>query len=413
MNAPSDIRQQLQRLQIPKDQRPIARRKTGAHPARWIALALVLLLLGGGVYAGRDRIARLINTSQPQADVKLMTVVARREQGPPPVLTATGKIVSDHLVQVATKVSGQIVALHFEQGDIVQQGQVIARVEDVNYRARRDQAKAMLEKARANLAYQQVNYERVRRLHEEAQSSDIEFHDAKRWYDDAVAQVAADEAALQYAQKALDDCEVVAPIAGVILERDVEVGDFVAAEAGRGAMANALFATIADTSKLRVEVDVSELDITRIRKDMPCVVTPDAYKDRKYPGYVMWLDPAANYSKATVQVKVRIENPDEYLRVSGSAQVAFLPVASPLVGGAVGERESAGIWIPKTACRINGDGKSGKVFVAADGKLRETPVTIGLQSANLIEITAGLAEGQTIAADGVDQLADGQSMTKS
>jgi HlyD family secretion protein len=406
MNAPSDIRHQLQRLQIAKDQRPAARRATGARPGRWIALLIALGLVAGGAYASRGWIAQAVHRADSRAEIKLMTVVARREQGPPPVLTATGKIVSDHLVQVATKVSGQIVSLAFEQGDVVQQGQVLARIEDVNYRARRDQAQAMLEKAQATLTYQRVNYDRVRSLHDESQASDIEYHDAKRWYEDAVAQVAADQAALAYAQKALDDCEVLAPIAGVILERDVEIGDFVAAEAGRGAMANALFATIADMTKLRVEVDVSELDITRIHKDMPGTVTPDAYKDRKYRGFVLWLDPAANYSKATVQVKVRIENPDEYLRVSGSAQVAFLPEA-PKSDDA---EAPASIWIPKSACRIDPDGKSGKIFVATEGKLTETPVTIGLQSANLIEITSGSHEGQTIAADGLDKLSNGQSI---
>ena len=72
---------------------------------------------------------------------------------------------------------------------------------------------------------------------------------------------------------------------------------------------------------LRVEVDISELDITRLHKNMPCRITPDAYKDRNYTGHIMWLDPGANYSKATVQVKVRIDNPDEFLRVEGSAKV--------------------------------------------------------------------------------------------
>ena len=114
---------------------------------------------------------------------------------------------------------------------------------------------------------------------------------------------------------------MVAPIAGVILERDVEVGDFVSAEGGRSAMANSQFASIADMTKLRVEVDVSELDIARLRTDLPCVVVPDAYKDRRYHGHVMWLDPGANYAKATVQVKVRIDDPDDYLRVEGAAQV--------------------------------------------------------------------------------------------
>src|SRR5690606_8225607 len=130
---------------------------------------------------------------------------------------------------------------------------------------------------------------------------DIEFADARRALNEARAQVEQSQAALDWAEKVLRDCDVLAPIAGVVLERNVEVGDFVAAEGGLGANANAQFGTIADMTKLRVEVDISELDIARLRKGMRCRITPDAYKDRRYPGYIMWIDPGANYSKATVQ----------------------------------------------------------------------------------------------------------------
>ena len=211
------------------------------------------------------------SAAAPAPAVRSVRVVAAPAVAATPVLTATGKIVSDHLVEVQTKVSGQVVALHFEQGDTVQRGQVLAEIESDTYRARRDEAAATLEKARANLAFQEINFERVRRLHAQSQASDIEFAEARRGLDEARAQVAADEAQLAFAEKLLRDCQVVAPIGGVILERNVEVGDFVAAEGGRGAMANAQFGAIADMSKLRVEVDVSELDIRRLRRGMPCL----------------------------------------------------------------------------------------------------------------------------------------------
>jgi HlyD family secretion protein len=354
----------------------------------------------------RERIGLLLPGAASAADVRLLNVVRQREPEVASVLTATGKIVSDHKVQVTTKVSGQIVALCFEQGDRVKKGQVLARVEDVIYRARRDEAAARLEKSKAHLAFQKIAFARTERLYKEASAPEIEFADARRALQEAEAQVAADEAALQYAQKALTDCEVVAPIDGVILERNVEVGDFVAAEGGLGANANAQFGTIADMNAVRVEVDVSELDINRIHRGMPCTVAPDAYKDRRYRGRVMWLDPGANYSKATVQVKVRIENPDDYLRYEGSAQVIFLPERA--ASRPAGTQGAAGIWIPTTACVRDSAGNTAKVYVVSDGRLRETSVTLGKQTGNQIEVLNGLAEGQTIAAEGLDKLRDGQ-----
>lgn len=402
-----DIRSQLRTLSIPKDQRPTrpAVKSPGAvRLGKPVGILIVLVgLIGGGIWAMRQ-VQSMGAASAEGSQVRLITITARDSSQPLPVYTATGKIVSDHKVLVNTKVSGQIVDLRFEQGDSVQDGQVLARIEDVLYKARRDQAAADLEKSRASLAYQEINFDRVQRLFEIKNAPDIEFADAKRALDEAKAQVAANTAELEFAQKALTDCNVLAPISGVILERNVEIGDFVAAEGGRGAIANAQLCTIADMTKVRVEVDISELDVARIHKDMACVITPDAYKDRRYDGHVMWLDPGANYSKATVQAKVRVMNPDEYLRVEGSAQVLFLADDS---SGESSDAGSSAIWIPSTAC-AKGEGDTAKVFVADGGRIQATPIKLGRQVGSQVEVVSGLAVGQRIVADGLEKLTDGQ-----
>ena len=405
MSTPADLRAELQSLKITRDQRPA--RATGKSAGRrWILptlLVLIVLLAGGYFVASRFGGMPALSMSAPPV-VRLVPVVARQgKPAPTPVLTASGKIVSDHRVLVFTKVSGQIVKLFFEQGDRVKAGQVMAEIEDVLFKARRDEARANVERAKANLEFQKVNIERVSRLHQRGTSPDIEFVGAQRDYEAAKAQVAADEASLAFMDKMLVDTKVVAPIEGVVLERNVNVGDFVAAEGGRGAMSNAQLGSIADMQLLRVEVDVSELDISRLRKDMPCTIIPDAYKDRRYNGRVMWIDPGANYSKATVQVKVRIENPDDFLRVEGVAQVAFLSARPD-----EDDERSTGLWIPRTACRLDASGKSGTVFVADDGRLRETTIEIGNQTAEQVQVVSGLSAGQSVAAGDLETLKNGQ-----
>lgn len=407
MNTTS-LRDQLQTLSIDRKQRP------SAAPRRKSRAGLIFLILvaglGGGAYAARDRLAPLwesaSNTLQqsPAADLKLLTVTETREQPDAgAALTASGKMVSDHQVEVATKVSGQIIELHFEQGDYVKQGQLLARIEDKIYHALRDQAAANEARARAARAYQEINWDRVHTA--DHMWSDIELADAKRALEEARAIEDAAHAALRFAQKQLDDCEVLAPIAGVVLERNVEVGDFVAAEGGRGANANAQFAAIADMTKLRVEVDVSELDIARLRTGMPCSVVPDAYKDRKYDGHIMWIDPGANYAKATVQVKVRIDNPDEYLRVEGSAQVQFLREATT---SAPTSSAAPRIWIPSACVQTEGGGKATSVFVVQDGRLRKTAIRTGEKRGDQVEVLEGLRPGQQIARGDLSKLAEGQ-----
>jgi RND family efflux transporter MFP subunit len=319
-----------------------------------------------------------------------------------PTLTATGRIVSDHQVQVSTKVSGQIVALYFEQGDKIENGQLLARIEDINYRARRDEASAMLTKARATLEYARWNHERIKGMAREQHASDVELADAVRALDEAEAAKRAAEASLEWWAKALLDTQVTAPISGVVLERNVEVGDFVAAEGGRGAMANSQFATIADMTKLRVEVDISEMDISRLHAGMHCTIVPDAYKDRRYSGHILWIDPGANYSKATVQVKVRINDPDDYLRVEGSAQVSFLADESAPAS------DPATIWIPTSAIRLAKDGTKASVFVVREGRVAERAVELGRTQANQAEVRSGLSAGDMIIRDSVERLTDGQ-----
>ncbi len=426
MATQPDIRSQLRSLSIPKDQRPVA--SAVKRPARgragWIILIVILAVAGGSqVYRILPGGSPLLGAASADENVRLHVVTKRTDTGPMPVHTGTGKIVSDHKVRVATKVSGQVVELLFEQGDRVERGQVLARVENVLPRARRNEAAAALEKSRAALAYQRINFERTDRLFKLGSAPEIEYADAKRAVDEAAAQVEQDEAALSWAEQILRDCEVVAPISGVILERNVEVGDFVAAEGGIGAQANAQFGTIADMTKLRVEVDISELDIARIRRDMKCVITPDAYKDRRYNGHVMWIDPGANYSKATVQVKVRIDDPDNHLRVEGVAQVVFLadagaertPESNSNAEDAPANsatQSSSDIWIPASACKVSPDGKTGRVFVANDGRLNEQRITVGRRIAGQVEVLAGLSVGQSIAADGLDKLTDGQRIKR-
>lgn len=429
MSTPPEIRAQLQSLRIGTDQRP---RHTPQRSSVGKLLVLMLILGGlgaGGYYLVRNRIGPagdLLGSSAAAGEIRLIKVAARTDPDPPPVLTATGKIVSDHRVQVMAKVSGQIVSLHFEQGDRVKQGQLLARIEDVIYRARREEAAARLNKSKATLAFAKYNYERIAGLRKGGTAPEIEFTEAGRALEEAEAQVAMDQASLASFQKMLSDTEVVAPIAGVVLERTVEVGDFVAAEGGRGMVANAQLAVIADMTKLRVEVDVSELDIARLRTDMPCTIVPEAYKDRRYRGHIMWLDPGANYSKATVQVKVRIENPDDFLRVEGSAQVTFLSepaTSAEASASAASSRPSSEsnmheasapstqpgqIWIPASACRLDPTGNSGTVFLLTNEHLKATTVRVGRQAAGQIEILAGLTDGQSIAADGLDRLTDGQ-----
>lgn len=437
----------LSQLTIEKHQRPRSGGRT------WMVLAAIVLALGGGAgaavwyyYQTSGKSIAAAFATRP-IDVTLVRIAAPERDVSAAMLVATGRIVSDVQVNVATKVSGQIVELFVEQGDRVEKDQVLARVEDVTYRAQRDEAAAnlsrlgsMIERARAEVAraeaavlqaqadleFEQRNYERLARLGQTNQASEFEVLSARSRADSARAAVevakaavetsraaalaaesdrAAAEAVLRIWQKRLDDCAIRAPISGVILERNAQVGDFVAAEGGRGANANAQLVRIADMQRLRVEVDISERDVGRLTAGQRARISPDAARNSTYDGYIMWIDPLSDYAKAQVQVKVRIENPGPDLRIEGSAKVEFLtaPVSTPASG-------PAPIWLPKAALRLTPGSDDAIVFTVENSKAKARTVKVGTRSDRTVEIIRGLTAGMEIIADVSDKLEDGSAV---
>jgi len=192
----------------------------------------------------------------------------------------------------------------------------------------------------------------------------------------------------------------------VILERNAQVGDFVAAEGGRGANANAQLVRIADTELMRVEVDISERDVGRLSRGQRARITPDAARDKAYDGYILWIDPLSNYAKAQVQVKVRIERPDDDLRVEGSAKVEFLSAApsSAPAGG------PAPMWLSKSAVKLLPGSDEAEVFTVENSKAVARKVRIGMRSDEAVEVLGGLKPGMQIIASNVDKLENGTAV---
>jgi RND family efflux transporter MFP subunit len=435
----------LARLAIDHDKRPTGQRGWG--PFMTVVVIVVAVTVIGAVWyynsTGQHMLAVL---SDDPVDVELYEIPRTSETPSRSVaLVASGRIVSDVQIKIATKVSGQIVELNVEQGDVVEAGQVLARVEDVLYRAQRDEAEAQhdrskhdLERARselsrtsgrvgevaANHAFEKRNYERLVPLHAKGQVGEFELHSALNRYEAAAAaveqahaQVESAQAAVQVReaevraaaavvvqrQKRLDDCDIKSPISGVVLERNAQVGDFLAAEGGRGANANAQLVEVADMSRMRLEIDVGERDIHRVSKAQQVRITPDAHAALRLDGKVMWVDPVGDYARATVQVKVRILDPAPGIRVGGSAKAEFLTAE-------VESTSSKSIWLPREAVKPDLEGNSGVVFTVIDEHAVENRVTIGARTTDATEILSGVYGGMFVVRRNLEDLEDGAAV---
>lgn len=404
--------------------------------ARWILIGVAIIVLLG---AGNMIYSRL--TAAIEVDLMRVTAAdsAASQAGRRAILNATGYIIAAHKIELASKVVGRVAWIGVEKGDQVIRGQEIVRLEDDEYRAQLQQArgqlqalearleelengsrpeeiavaKANLDQARADLENARVNLERVRKLAAENVLSDQALDDAQAQFDSQTARVASldrtydlvrigprreqidavrgqiEEAKgrVAFSETQLSNTIIRAPVAGTILEREVEIGEYVTTSFVGERGAKGYVVSLADLDDLQVELDINQNDFARLAADQRAVVTTDAYPDREYEGFIEEISPEANRQKATVQVKVKITTPDSYLRPEMNSSVTFYTEDGREAGGA----SSGGvIFIPSSAVR------DGAVFVYVDGKAVRREVTTGGITSQGMRIEDGLYGGEDL-----------------
>jgi len=269
-----------------------------------------------------------------------------------------------------------------------------------------------------------ITLERTKGLVSEGVLSRQQLDDAQSKYDDAMAHVASLEKThelarlgprqeeidslrgqveqakgiVEYAQTQLDNTVIRAPVSGTILERAVEKGEFVTNGFVGDRGAKGYVVTLADLNDLQVELDINQNDFARLRMAQKGVVTTDAYPDRKYDGVIAEMSPKADRQKATVQVKVKVLHPDEYLRPEMNASVAFLSDQKP---GATGSSARPLIVVPASAV------KSDAVFVVLDGRAVRKTVKTGGSNSQGLQIREGLIGGEDLVVNPPVSLKDG------
>jgi HlyD family secretion protein len=365
------------------------------------------------------------------------------------VLNATGYIVAAHKIEVAAKVIGKVSWIGVEKGDKVQQGQVLVRLEDDEYRAQLEQAKgnlvnlqarldqllhgsrpeeisqalANVEVAKADQENARVTLERIRRLVGQAVMSQQNLDDAQARYDQSAAktnalqkayelirlgprqeeidsmrgQVAQAQGQVAFAETNLNNTIIRAPVTGTILERNVEKGEFVTTGFVGDKGAKGYVVSLADLNDLEVELDISQNDFAKLHLGQKGTVNTDAYPDRKYEGFLKEVAPEANRQKATVQVKVKIAKPDDYLRPEMNASVGFLADEKPQ---ALTEAKPA-VFVPPSAIRDH------SVFLMLQGRAVRRRVMSGPAGAQGVRIDEGLIGGEDLLVNPPATLKDG------
>lgn len=241
------------------------------------------------------------------------------------VLTVSGYIVNRERIEISPRFLGVVKWIGVKKGDAVTNGQIVVQLDDAEYRARMLQAEGQLNNARADVERDRLSYQRITNLTSTAVES-------KQAEDNARLALEGDRAALQAAQgnydlakTYVDWCVIRSPINGVVLEKLVNPDELVMPQSfGGGRGPSTALLAVADLNDLQVEIDVNEADLSKIALNQKCRVSPEAYPDKVYSGYVAEIAPEADRAKGTLQIKVQIVSPDKFLTPQLSAKVDFL-----------------------------------------------------------------------------------------
>ena len=199
----------------------------------------------------------------------------------------------------------------------------------------------------------------------------------------AAAAVGQMEAELAQARVSLEYTTLHAPRRGVILAKLKEVGE-IAVPGGFAGSGDLI--RMANLDDLRGQVDVTESELAKIRLRQRAEVVPDAYPDRLYTAHVVKLYPQVDRQKGTLRVEVQIEKPDEFLWPDMSARMTFLEPLDPGAG--------SGVLVPRTA--IRDDRGTPFVWTVTDGRAHRTPVTVGRDFGDRVQVTTGLQGTETV-----------------
>ena len=241
------------------------------------------------------------------------------------VLTASGYIINRERIEVSPRMMGQVKWIGVKKGDLVTKDQVVVRLDDAEQRARLLEIEGQVLGAKVALERTKIAYGRVKRLRATNNETAEREDEASLAVQAAEATVQQFEGMLENVRVALDWTVIRSPIDGVVLEKLAVAGALVTPQSfgGTKGPSTALFA-VADPTDLQVEIDVNESDLPKIFPGQKCRVTPEAYADKHYGGSVAEMAPEANRQKGTLQIKVQIEKPDNFLTPELSAKVEFL-----------------------------------------------------------------------------------------
>src|SRR5271168_297909 len=376
--------------------------RKGSKTGKRVGIVLLVLVLLAGIAAA----AYAFRNTKPEVG------------GRTALLNASGYVTPRRRATIAAKITGRVTSVHFDEGTHVQEGQLLATLDDSDVQRALESAKADRDTSQAAIADYQVQLKNAETELNRAQKLQAAGVETQQALDSAVMaadslrakialakqQVVGSSARINEAQQAVDNTVIRAPYAGIVVSKDAQVGEMVSPVSAGGGFTRTGIATIVDMKSLEMEVDVNEAYIARVTPGQRVEATLDAYPDRKLGGFVRTVIPTADRQKATVKVRITFDKIEDFILPDMGIKVTFL-------GAEVKERAGASVpvaMVPQDAVRAEGAQKI--VYIVKDDHAERRAIKVGGTRGSDAEVLAGLAPGDTVIVNPPDTLKDGQAV---
>ena len=323
---------------------------SAAEPrARWpllvaaVCLGALLMALGGWLIFGRGSGNMPPPPAAAATDTSTTTPAATSAQSSDPGnLIASGYVVARRRATVAAEITGRVAEVLVEEGLVVKQGQLLARLDDTLAATDYATAGSRVESATASVAATAAELADAERIQRRAQElarthlvseadvtkADTQVLDLKAQLTRVQADLTAARSDGKHALEMLGKTRIVAPFAGVVVDKNAQPGEIISPMSAGGGFTRTGICTIVDMDSLEIEVDVNEAYISRVRPEQAVKATLDAYPDWTIPARVIAIVPTANREKATVRVRIAILSKDPRILPDMAIKVSFAAAAS-------------------------------------------------------------------------------------
>lgn len=335
---------------------------------------------------------------KPAANPDVYVLAKAEKGGIVQKITASGVINPSSTIAIGTQVSGTIAEILVDYNTLVKKDQLLAQIDPALFeatvaqrRAALDIAKAELDVVKNDIVYYKKHLARIKKLNTSKYSTDKDLESAQRDYDNAIAQKALKEAQISQAAAALKQAEVdlhytriVSPVDGIVISKEVEVGQTVAASY----QTPTLFNVAEDLTKMQIEASVVEADIAKVKEGQNVDFSVDSFPDEIFHGVVSQVrnNPITTSNVVTYEVIIEIDNKDLKLKPGMTANVEIITA----------EKDNV-LLVPNKSLRFFVEDENGNtkryadrgIWILKDGKPQRVSVTIGVADENKTEITSG------------------------